>query len=146
MKLWKWYLVPVPVRHERREIFEGYLSSNFANEGIKIAAARVDFNGPKYSRGPICQRHLSPTPKSFAHVRSLVERKTNHAFALPLFSTLLDQERKRSRAIILGQSRVEPSRVELGSFAHLQTDWANGVKITGARRSLLTCLVRWARP
>lgn len=98
------------------------------------------------SRGPICQRRLSPTPKSFAHVRSLVERKTNHAFALPLFPTLLDQERKRSRAIILDRSRVEPSRVEPGSFAHLQTDWANGVKITGARRSLLTCLVRWAGP
>jgi len=84
-------------------------------------------------------------PKS--HVRLLVERKTNHASALSSSSPFFpkrERERARARCNHLRPSRVELSRTEL-SFAHLQTNWANGVKITGARRSL-TCLVRWARP
>lgn len=79
-------------------------------------------------------------------VLSLNERRITSSVRSPFILALLDQERKRSRPIILGQSHVEPSRAAELSFAHLQTDWANGVKITGAGRSLLTCLVRWARP
>lgn len=97
-----------------REISEGYrcLSLNFANEGIKIAAARADFDGPKYSGGSICQRRLSPTPKSFAHVRSLVERKTNHAFALPSsspFSTKRGKDHAQSSSAKVVSNRAERS-------------------------------------
>lgn len=100
--------------------------------------ARIDLDGPSIER-PICKG-------AFCRCRngacSLVQRKR-----LSSGSPLLREKKKACAAIIFGEASssqvkstgVESSRVEKPrelSFAHLQTNWANGVKITGARRTL----------
>lgn len=127
-------------------------------EGIEIApgpAGSCRSQRAKYPRpeGSICK---GASRRRRNRARSLVQRETNHAPSVLFSLALLREKRKARAAIILGceaaqdessqaessqvkSAELKPSRVEEPhelSFAHLQTNWANGVKITGARDAL----------